>query len=109
MGAELLNSDAHTIPFSRVTGQLRCAVSYAFVAHHRRRLKKIGFGIRLHSSNPQPLMSALGQERTLRHLRLMSAISPQAEITEGNRHVRFVPLTSDLRLEHSSKVCFAIR
>jgi len=29
---------------------------------------KIGFGVRLQSSNPEPLMSALGQKRTSQHV-----------------------------------------
>src|SRR3974377_1598773 len=91
MGAELLNSDAHTTLFSRVTGQLRCAVSHAFVAHNIQRLKKTGFGIRLHSSNPQPLMSALGQKQTSRHLQPMSALPPKADIGTQSWDVGFVP------------------
>ena len=41
---------------------------------------KIGFGVRLQSSNREPLMSALGQKRTLGHLRAMSALPPKADI-----------------------------
>ena len=50
------------------------------MAHHRQRLKKMGFGIRLHSSNPQPLMSASGQKQTSAHDPLMSALPPKADI-----------------------------
>ena len=35
----------------------------------------MGFRIKLHSSNPEPLMSALSQKRILRHVRVMSAFS----------------------------------
>jgi hypothetical protein len=34
----------------------------------------------LHGSNPEPLMSALGQKRTLRRTHLMSALPPRADI-----------------------------
>jgi hypothetical protein len=36
-------------------------------------------------------MSALGQERTFPHVRLMSALPLKADIAEGDRHVHFVP------------------
>src|SRR5215469_14308225 len=48
-------------------------------------------GVNLHSSNPDPVMSALGQKQALRHLQPMSALPPKADIAEGDRHVRFVP------------------
>ena len=38
-----------------------------------------GFSVRLHGSNPEPLMSALGQKRTLKHFGTQSW------------NVRFVP------------------
>jgi len=37
---------------------------------------------RLRSSNPEPLMSALGQKQTLRRIRAMSALPPKADIAE---------------------------
>src|SRR5262249_17434197 len=37
-------------------------------------------GIRLHGSNPRPLMSALGQKQTLRLFRAMSALPPKADM-----------------------------
>ena len=37
------------------------------------------------------VMSALGQKRTLGHLRAMSALPPKADIAERHCHVRFVP------------------
>jgi len=36
-------------------------------------------------------MSALGQKRTSKHARVMSALPPKADITEYCGHVRFVP------------------
>src|SRR5262249_44105409 len=39
-----------------------------------------GSGVSLRSSNPKPLMSALGQKRTWRRLRTMSALHPKADI-----------------------------
>ena len=47
--------------------------------------------VSLHRSSPEPLMSALGQKRTLGHLRLMSALPPKADIGTQPRDVRFVP------------------
>src|SRR6516165_10872157 len=41
-----------------------------------------GIGSRLVCSRPRSLMSALGQERTLRHHRSMSAIPPKADMTD---------------------------
>jgi hypothetical protein len=59
----------------------------------------MGSGLGLQESNPQPLMSALGQKQTSAWRSLMSALPPKADIAECDRHVRFVPLTSDLRLD----------
>ena len=36
-------------------------------------------------------MSALGQKRTSKHVRAMSALPPKADIHRRGRHVRFVP------------------
>jgi hypothetical protein len=44
------------------------------------RLAKWGSEVRLHRSIPEPLMSALGQKRTLGHPRAMSALPPKAEM-----------------------------
>jgi hypothetical protein len=44
------------------------------------RQAKLGSGIILHGSNPEPLMSALGQKQTSRHIGLMSALPPKADI-----------------------------
>ena len=41
----------------------------------------------MHSINPEPLMSALGQKRTLGHLRLMSALPPKADIGTQSRNL----------------------
>jgi hypothetical protein len=53
---------------------------------------EMGFRVRLHGSNPLPLMSALGQKQTLRKVRLMSALPPKADIGTQPRNVRFVPI-----------------
>jgi hypothetical protein len=37
-------------------------------------------------------MSALGHKRTLRRVHPMSALPPKADIHQGNRDVRFVPI-----------------
>jgi hypothetical protein len=36
-------------------------------------------------------VSALGQKRTLAHVRVMSALPPKADIADPMRNVRFVP------------------
>jgi hypothetical protein len=41
---------------------------------------KWGSGVSLHSSNPEPLMSALGQKQTSRPEISMSALPPKADI-----------------------------
>jgi len=38
--------------------------------------------ISLHSSNPKPLMSVLGQKRTLTRSRHMSALPPKADMDQ---------------------------
>jgi hypothetical protein len=45
----------------------------------------------LHGSNPEPPMSALGQEQTLMTAWAMSALPPKADIHRRERDVRFVP------------------
>ena len=50
-----------------------------------------GFGVELQSNNPEPLMSALGQKQTSRHLQPMSALPPIADIGTQSWNVRFVP------------------
>jgi len=60
----------------------------------------------LRSSNPEPLMSALGQQRTLKRLRPMSALPPKADIAECRFHVRFVP-KADIRVPASIEACTA--
>src|SRR6516162_3162073 len=52
---------------------------------------EMGLGIKLHGSNPEPLMSALGQRQTSEHDWIMSALPPKADIADCYRHVRFVP------------------
>jgi len=50
-------------------------------------------------------MSALGQKRTLNRLHLMSALPPKADITECDRHVRFVP-KADI---HAHSISWSVR
>ena len=45
---------------------------------------KRGSGVSLHGSNPEPLMSALGQKQTLQSVKPMSALPPKADIAEHN-------------------------
>jgi hypothetical protein len=47
------------------------------------RLTKWGSEVSVHGSNPQLRMSALGQKRTFRSARLMSALPPKADIGIG--------------------------
>ena len=51
---------------------------------------EMGLGVILHGSNPKSLMSALGQKRTLEHVRVMSALPPKADIGTQSWNVRFV-------------------
>jgi hypothetical protein len=37
-------------------------------------------------------MSALGQKQTSRHVRVMSALPPEADIRQRIEHVRYVPI-----------------
>jgi len=41
---------------------------------------EMGFSGQLQRSNPEPLMSALGQKQTLQSVRPMSALPPKADI-----------------------------
>jgi hypothetical protein len=52
---------------------------------------KWGSTVVLRSSNSQRPMSALGQKRTLDMFQCMSALTPKADITDHDQHVRFVP------------------
>ena len=52
---------------------------------------KRGSGVSLHGSNPEPLMSALGQKQTLQSVKPMSALPPKTDIGTQSRHVRYVP------------------
>ena len=45
---------------------------------------EMGFGVELQSSNPEPLMSALGHKRTLKSFRPMSALPPIADTGIGS-------------------------
>src|ERR1700745_2200095 len=51
----------------------------------------MGFSVSLHGSNPELLMSALGQKQTSDCQLLMSALPPKAEIAEQISNVRPVP------------------
>jgi hypothetical protein len=51
----------------------------------------MGFRVKLHGSNFEPLMSATGQKQTLEQVRAMSALPPKADIGTQPRDVRFVP------------------
>src|SRR6516225_3522804 len=53
------------------------------------RLAKWGSGIKLHSRNPEPLMSALGQKQTFRNAKAMSALPPKADMVRHDCNVRF--------------------
>jgi hypothetical protein len=55
-----------------------------------RRLFRRGLGIGIRAAQNMPLMSALGQKRTLQCIRVMSALPPKADIHRRKRHVRFV-------------------
>jgi hypothetical protein len=66
------------------------------------RLAKWGSGVSLHSSNPEALMSALGQKRTWRGQIAMSALPLKADIPRSNLDVSFGPLDdiADVLLDH---------
>jgi len=53
--------------------------------------------VSLHSSNPEPLMSALGQKQTFCIAWAMSALPPKADIRYRDRYVRFVPKADQVR------------
>jgi hypothetical protein len=62
---------------------------------------EMGFQVKLHGSNPERLMSALGQKRTSDCVRAMSALPPKADIETQSRDVRFVPFADQV---HRNKV-----
>jgi hypothetical protein len=68
----------------RIAGpKLKGCADYALEWHnYSRDLRPVkwGSGVSLHGSNPDPLMSALGQKQTLQHVRTMSALPPKADI-----------------------------
>jgi hypothetical protein len=51
----------------------------------------------LRDTNPEPLMSALGQKQTSDRRPLMSALPPKADIARRQLDVRFVPKADILR------------
>ena len=55
----------------------------------------------MHGTNPEPLMSSLGQKRTLRLVSPMSALPPNADIARRQLDVRFVPISDIL---HRGKI-----
>src|SRR5262245_28627341 len=65
-------------------------------ADYIRDLRPTKWGLRVGSdgSNPELLMSALGQKRTLRLLERMSALPPKADMDRHGRDVRFVPIAN---------------
>jgi len=58
----------------------------------------MGFRVSLQCSNPERLMSALGQKQTSQRVGAMSALPPKADIAESDWHVRFVPKADTLTL-----------
>ena len=52
-------------------------------------------------------MSALGQKRTLGHVRAMSALPPKADIGTQPRDVRFVPKADILRCSEERRCSIA--
>jgi hypothetical protein len=61
------------------------------------RLAEWGSTVNLHCKNPEPLMSALGQNQTFSGGRRMSTLPPKADINQGGCDVRFVPNADILR------------
>ena len=51
----------------------------------------MGFRGQVAQQQFQPVMTALGQKRTLEHVRVMSALPPKADIGTQSVNVRFVP------------------
>ena len=65
----------------------------------------MGFRVKLHGSNFEPLMSALGQKRTLEYVRAMSALPPKADIGTHSRDVCFVPKTTIAVPQRNDATC----
>jgi hypothetical protein len=55
---------------------------------------EMGSSYVLRSSDPEALMSALGQKQTSEQVRAMFAFPPKADIAESDWYVRFVPVGS---------------
>src|SRR5262249_53188391 len=69
-----------------------CGLKGPTVINYIRDLRpaKRGLTINLRCKNPEPLMSALGQKQTSRHLQPMSALPPKADIHRSDWDVCFV-------------------
>ena len=65
----------------------------------------MGFRVKLHGSNFEPLMSALGQKRTLEYVRAMSALPPKADIGTQSWNVRFVPKATIAAPQRNDATC----
>src|SRR5262249_15570446 len=65
-------------------------------------IDEMGYEARLHGSNPEPPMSALGQKQTWKLVRVMSALPPKADMDQQGRDVRFVPI-ADISLIQSPR------
>jgi hypothetical protein len=61
-------------------------------------------GSSLHGSNPEPLMSALGQKRTFSSSVPMSALPPKADMADRVCDVRFVPKADIRRCSKSTSL-----
>src|SRR6516164_6180461 len=70
-----------------------CADCYSQGRDYSRDLRPAEWGseVRLHGSNFEPPMSALGQKRTSEQIGVMSALPPKADIDRVCRDVRLVP------------------
>jgi hypothetical protein len=85
-----------TIPLTKSRRRIACPKAQEHaksVAHYSRDLRpaKWGSGVSLRGSNPEPLMSALGQEQTFSGQAPMSALPPKADIRSRDQDVCFGP------------------
>ena len=61
------------------------------------RRAKWGSGVKLHGSNLEPPMSALGQKQTFGLFIAMSALPPKADIGSRDPDVRYVPKADNVQ------------